>query len=62
MNQFEPDIPGILVSRKPLSELCGACGDNLNLLIYVDPATGALERIGVCDKCRIIYGTINNSH
>lgn len=59
LNRFELDLPGILVSREPLPERCGKCGDNLSLLIYVDPATGALERIGACEHCRIIYETIS---
>ncbi|MFW9915209.1 MAG: hypothetical protein ACFFGZ_06315 [Candidatus Thorarchaeota archaeon] len=59
MDRSELDLPGILVSREPLPELCGKCGENLSLLVYVDPATGALERIGACEHCRIIYGTIS---
>jgi hypothetical protein len=62
LTRFKPDLPGVLVSRKPLIELCGTCGDNIMLLVYVDPATGTLKRIGVCEKCQIIYGTIDSSH
>ncbi len=58
MGSFKPDLPGILVSKEQLQDICAKCGEKLFLYVYVE-ISGKIERIGACEKCHIIYGTIN---